>query len=240
MGQGASYLQGTAGALSEAHSHSRRSRHKCSHCRRCISGLQSSDTRCVRAAPSGAFGTFLKLFTYLALFIVGGVLLLRKFAPHILVDLNRQYNPWLLNTVGREISMGKFGQKRKPSANILQRYASALRSWSRPFRLRNLIPWSNSVPGQKKFSPGKKKLLGDIGGEGGHSGPPSAVGRNWILPWERSKESWQFRALPFWQVAAALRDCSNGSSRKQATSRLQPCGQPVVALICWTSCACPI
>jgi CheY-like chemotaxis protein len=50
-------------------------------------------------------GNVLRVLFFAALFVLTGVLVLRRFAPHVLVDLNRQFNPWApVPAAGRDLS----------------------------------------------------------------------------------------------------------------------------------------
>jgi len=48
---------------------------------------------------SGGYGFFFRLLLYLVLLILAGVYSLRRFAPHLLVDMNQRYNPWVVSQV---------------------------------------------------------------------------------------------------------------------------------------------
>jgi CheY-like chemotaxis protein len=55
--------------------------------------------------PTGSFGMFLKLILYAVVFVLTGGLILHRFAPPVLADLNRGYNPWVLAPVtGMDLS----------------------------------------------------------------------------------------------------------------------------------------
>jgi DNA-binding response OmpR family regulator len=43
-----------------------------------------------------SFRTFFKILFFTALFIVAGILIIRKFAPHVLAGFKQRFNPWVL------------------------------------------------------------------------------------------------------------------------------------------------
>src|SRR5208283_5372697 len=47
-------------------------------------------------APTVSFGSVLQMLSFAAVFVLTGVLIIRRFAPQVLVGINQQFNPWAL------------------------------------------------------------------------------------------------------------------------------------------------
>jgi hypothetical protein len=58
--------------------------------------------------PPASSGIVLQVLFFAAAFVLTGVLMVRRFAPQVLVDINRQFNPWALAPAAR----------REPSARV--------------------------------------------------------------------------------------------------------------------------
>jgi CheY-like chemotaxis protein len=155
-------------------------------------------------APSDTFGMFLKLLIYLALFIFSGVLILRRVAPHVLVDLNRQYNPWAVNPAAE----ADFTAKVLADEEAFGKYLAAFRIGpSAPPRVKSrgkYDPLVEFYAKAKKILVVQRKLLADIGQ------PTGNPARHRILL-QLNSEMGGLKtgagipgALPVWQVASAL------------------------------------
>ena len=154
--------------------------------------------------PMVSAGRFLKLFFFTVALAFAGVLLVRKFTPQVLVDLNQRFNPWAVAPAternfpakvrAEEESFGEFlttfrtGPSASPSADasepegpVADFYARAKK---RLVRQRKLL----ADIGREPVGPARQKMLVnlyfELGGLKDEAGFPAA--------------------LPVWQVASAL------------------------------------
>src|SRR5664279_703767 len=154
--------------------------------------------------PPGASGMFLKLLIYIALFALTGILILRRLAPHVLVDLNQRYNPWAATPVAE----WDFTAKVRTDDEAFAKYVAAFRVGpSAPPRTKSPKkhdPFIEFCARAKKILVKQRKLLADIGHEA------SNPARHRLLL-NLNSEMGGLKAqagipgvLPVWQVASAL------------------------------------
>jgi CheY-like chemotaxis protein len=72
--------------------------------------------------PTGLFRMFLKLLVYAALFVLTGGLILHRFAPHVLADLNPLHNPWALAPAAERDLAAKVRAEEEAFAKFLKEF----------------------------------------------------------------------------------------------------------------------
>ena len=148
--------------------------------------------------------TLLAVFLYAALFVLTGGLLLRKFAPDILEDINEQYNPWAAEPVveripatsvrAEEAAFGEFltefrvGPSTTPLLDLPAKDDPLGEFYVRAKSLVAKLRQALEEIRREASDPARQKMLAnlyfDLGGLKGDAGLP--------------------QALPFWQVTSAL------------------------------------
>ena len=153
---------------------------------------------------SAASGMFLKLLIYIALFVLTGVLILRRFAPHVLVDLNQRYNPWAANPVAEWDFTAKVRADDEAFAKYLAAFRVGPSASPRTKSPKKHDPLIEFCARAKKILVKQRKLLADIGQEA------SNPARHRLLL-NLNSEMGGLKAeagipgvLPVWQVASAL------------------------------------
>ncbi len=160
------------------------------------------------AAPSppatASSGFVLQLFFSAAAFGLAGLLIARRVAPQVLVDINRQFNPWALApAVGRN-----------PSARI-RAEEEAFATFLKEFRIGPSASPRNEVPGKKDslhefFSRAKERLvtqrnlLHDIGRESSDAVRQRMLTNLCFELGALKDEAGLPEVLPVWQTASAL------------------------------------
>jgi CheY-like chemotaxis protein len=154
--------------------------------------------------PSTASGMFFKILFFVVVFAFAGILAIRKFAPHILVDLNKRFNPWALEPATERVLPEKIRVEEEAFAEFLATFrigpsASPLAD----SLVKNDSPEEFYARAAKLLST-QRMLLDDISQES------SDLVRQKLLARLRSEmsslkgEAGFPEVLPIWQVASAL------------------------------------
>ncbi len=154
--------------------------------------------------PHAASGEPFKILFFAAVFAFTGILILKKFAPHILLDLNQQFNPWALAPTTKRIvpahvraeeeAFAKFlatfrvGPVTSPRADLPEINPPVKEFYSKAAKLLRAQRTLLRHIGQKLNGPARQKLLAELCSEMGSL--KGAAG----LP----------ETLTVWQVASAL------------------------------------
>jgi CheY-like chemotaxis protein len=154
--------------------------------------------------PHAASGEPFKILFFAAVFAFTGILILKKFAPHVLVDFNQQFNPWALAPTTKRIipahvraeeeAFAKFlatfrvGPVASPRADLLEMKNPVKEFYSKAAKLLRAQRALLRDIGQKLNGPARQKLLAELcsemGSLKGEAGLPET--------------------LTVWQVASAL------------------------------------
>jgi CheY-like chemotaxis protein len=154
-------------------------------------------------SPASSRGV-LQAFLYAATFVLTGFLAVRRFAPQVLVDINRRYNPWTLAPATATV----------PSARV-RAEEEAFGEFLKVFRVGPVTSSRTDLSGKggllnefyaraKERLVAQRKLFHDIGRES--SGPVrQQTLTNLHLEMGALKDEADFPdALPVWQAASAL------------------------------------
>jgi CheY-like chemotaxis protein len=161
-------------------------------------------TVAVSTPPYVASGEPFKILFFAAVFAFTGILILKKFAPHVLIDFNQQFNPWALAPTTKRIipahiraeeeAFAKFlatfrvGPVASPRADLLEIKNTVKEFYSKAAKLLRAQRALLRDIGQKLNGPARQKLLAELCSEMGSL--KGAAG----LP----------ETLTVWQVASAL------------------------------------
>ncbi len=155
-------------------------------------------------SPIISFGMFLKLLVYAALFVLTGVLILRRFAPHVLVDLNQRYNPWAVDLIAERDLAAKVRAEEEAFAEFLKVFRVGPAPLPRTDLPRKKDPIKEFYARAKGRLVTQRKLLQDIGRE---SDDPARqiILTNLCFEMGTLKDEAGFpEALPVWQAASVL------------------------------------
>jgi CheY-like chemotaxis protein len=155
------------------------------------------------ASPPVASGKFFKILFYAAVFTFAGLMLVRKFAPEVWIDLNQRFNPWALVPVTERGSPEKVRAEEEAFAEFLTTFRIGPSTSSRADLPEKTDPVKEFYARASKFLGAQRKLVQNIGWESDGlirqkltdllSGMSSLKG-----------EAGFPEALAVWQVASAL------------------------------------
>ncbi len=146
----------------------------------------------------------LKMFFLTAVFIVAEILILWKFAPHVLVNINRRFNPWALPQIFVRDPLIKIRSEEKAFGEFLTEFrrepaVSTLGALPEKEGLLNefFARTKNRVGAQRK-------LLQEIGRQASDQTRQKMLAEIYFEVGELKKEAGFPEVLPLWQVASAL------------------------------------
>jgi PleD family two-component response regulator len=154
--------------------------------------------------PTVSSGMFFKLLFYAALFVFTGVLILHRFAPHVLVDLNQQYNPWALAPAAERDLAAKVRAEEEAFAEFIKVFRVGPAASPSTGLPRKKDPVKEFYARAKGRLFTQRRLLQDIGRE---SGDPARQKMLTNLHFEMGvlkNEAGFPEVLPVWRVASAL------------------------------------
>jgi len=149
-------------------------------------------------------GTPFKFLFFTAVFVFAGVLVVRKFAPDVLIDLNQRFNPWALEPAMDRVLPAEVRVEEESFARFLTTFRVGPAASPRDDLLQKGDPVKEFYARAAKLLGAQRMLLRDIGRESSDSA------RQKILKHLRSEMSSLKGAaglpetLPVWQVASAL------------------------------------
>ena len=155
-------------------------------------------------ASTASSGMPLKLFFFATVFVIGGVLIVRTFAPHVLVDLNQRFNPWALAPATDRGLPAKVRAEEESFGEFLTAFRVGPSASPRTDSTEKDDPIKQFYALAAKLLGTQRTLLQDIGRE------PGGLARQKTLTNLRSEmgalkgEAGFPEALPVWQVASAL------------------------------------
>ena len=154
--------------------------------------------------PTASSGNVLQMFFFAAAFVLTGVLIVRRFAPNVLVAINQQFNPWVLApAAGRD-----------PSARV-RAEEEAFAEFLKAFRVGPAASPRTDLPGKddpinefyvraKERLVTQRKLLQDIGRESSDPVRQQMLTNLYFEMGVLKDEAGLPEALPVWQAASAL------------------------------------
>jgi CheY-like chemotaxis protein len=155
-------------------------------------------------SPIVSSGMFLKLLVYAALFVFTGGLILRRFAPHVLVDLNQRYNPWAVDLIAERDLAAKVRAEEKAFAEFLK----VFRVGPAPLPRTDLPKKKDLIKEFYARAKGRlvtqRNLLQDIGRESGDPALKKMLTNLYFEMGALKDEAGFPETLPVWQAASAL------------------------------------
>jgi CheY-like chemotaxis protein len=155
-------------------------------------------------SPASSFGMWLAPLCYAALFVLTGVLVLRRVAPHFLVELNQRYNPWAVNLIAERNLSAKVRAEEEMFARYLVTFRIGSSASPRSVSPEKHDPLNEFYSRAKKHLVAQRKLLHDIGREAGDPARHKLLKNLCFEMGELKGEAGVPGALPVWQVASAL------------------------------------
>jgi CheY-like chemotaxis protein len=141
---------------------------------------------------------------FAAAFVLAGVLIVRRFAPQVLVDINQQFNPWALAPAAGGNPSARVRAEEEAFVEFLKAFRIGPAASPRTGLPRKDDPINEFYVRAKKHLITQRKLLQDIGRE---SGDPVRQQMLTNLDFEMGvlkDEAGLPEALPVWQAASAL------------------------------------
>jgi CheY-like chemotaxis protein len=154
--------------------------------------------------PTGSFGMLLTPLCYAALFVLTGVLVLRRVAPHVLVELNQKYNPWAVNLIAERHLSAKVRAEEEMFARYLATFRIGPSTSPRSVLPEKHDPLNEFYSRTKKYLVAQRKLLYDIGREAGDLARHKMLTDLCFEMGGLKGEAGVPGMLPVWQVASAL------------------------------------
>ena len=155
-------------------------------------------------SQTASSGMLFKMLFFAAAFVSAGVLMVRRFAPQVLVDINRQFNSWALAPATERDSSAKVRAEEEAFGEFLAAFRvgpSALPRTGSPEKEDPIIEFYART---KKRLVTQRKLLQDIGREPGDTARQKML-MNLYLDMGVLKDEAGFpEALPVWQAVSAL------------------------------------
>ena len=145
-----------------------------------------------------------KILFFAAVFAFTGVLVVRKFAPHVLVDLNQRFNPWALApAAGRDLS-AKVRAEEEAFAEFLATFRVGPSASPRADSPEKEDPIKEFYARAAKRLVTQRKLLQDIGRESGDPARQKMLTNLYFEMGVLKDEAGFPEALRVWQAASAL------------------------------------
>jgi CheY-like chemotaxis protein len=154
--------------------------------------------------PVAGSRMLLKMFFLIAVFIVAEILIIWKFAPHVLVNLNQRLNPWALPQIFVRDPSIKIRSEEKAFGEFLlefHREPAAASSGALPEK-QGLL--NDFFARTKSRVEAQRKLLQEIGREASDAARQKMLVEIYSEVGELKKEAGFPEVLPLWQVASAL------------------------------------
>jgi CheY-like chemotaxis protein len=154
--------------------------------------------------PPASSGIVLQMLFFAVAFVFTGVLMVRRFAPQVLVDINRQFNSWALDPATERDSSAKIRAEEEAFGEFLAEFRvgpSALPRADSPEKEDPIIEFYART---KKRLATQRKLLQDIGREQGDPARQKMLMHLYLDMGVLKDEAGFPAALPVWQAASAL------------------------------------
>ncbi len=155
--------------------------------------------------PSILFKRVLQMSFFAAAFGLAGILTVGRFAPHVLVGINQQFNPYAIDPgVGRDLS-ARVRAEEEAFGEFLKAFrigpAVSPRTAPRPGKE---DPLTEFYARAKKYVITQRKLLQDLGRESGDPARRQILSNLCFEMGALKNEAGLPEALPVWQAASAL------------------------------------
>jgi CheY-like chemotaxis protein len=154
--------------------------------------------------PPASSGIVLQVLFFAAAFVLTGVLMVRRFAPQVLVDINRQFNPWALSpAAGREPS-ARVRAEEEAFGEFLKMFRVGPSASPRTGLPEKADPLKEFYARAKERLVAQRKLLQDIGRESSDPARQKMLTNLYFEMGVLKNEAGFPATLPVWQVASAL------------------------------------
>ena len=155
--------------------------------------------------PATSTGTVLQVLFFVAAFVLTGVLIVRRFAPRVLADINQRFSPWALAPAAGRDSSARVRAEEKAFVEFLK-----------AFRVGPAASLHTDLPGKgdplnefyaraKRRLVAQRKLLQDTGLESSNPARQKMLTNLYFKMGVLENEAGFQEALRVWQVASALR-----------------------------------
>ena len=177
--------------------------------------------------PPAASGMPNEILFFGVAFVLTGVLIVRRFAPHVLIDINQRFNPWVLAPATEGDSLAKVRAEEEAFGDFLTAFRIGPSVSSRTGLLEKDYPVIEFYARAKKRLLTQRKLLQDVGRESSDAARHKML-TNLYFEMGALKDEAGFPAtLPVWQVASALEGLLEQLTKKMrgvTTSTLRAVG----------------
>ena len=155
-------------------------------------------------SPTVSSGNILQMLFFAAAFVFTGVLIVRRFAPHVLVDINRQFNSWALDPATERDSSARVRAEEEAFAEFLKVFRVGPSASPRTDSPEKEDPIKEFYARAAKRLVTQRKLLQDIGRESGDPARQKMLTNLYFEMGVLKDEAGFPEALPVWQAASAL------------------------------------
>ena len=156
------------------------------------------------SSPPASSGSVFQILSFAAAFVLTGILIVRRVAPQVLVDINQQFNPWVLApAAGRDLS-ARVRAEEEAFVEFIKAFRVGPAASPRTDLPRKDDPINEFYVRAKELLVTQRKLFQDIGRE---SNDPVRQQMLTNLCFEMGvlkDEAGLPGALPVWQAASAL------------------------------------
>ncbi|MGA2242273.1 MAG: response regulator [Verrucomicrobiota bacterium] len=154
--------------------------------------------------PTASSGNVLQMFFFAAAFVLTGVLIVRRFAPNVLVAINQQFNPWVLApAAGRDLS-ARVRAEEEAFAGFLKALRVGPAASPRTDLPGKDDPINEFYVRAKELLVTQRKLLQDISRESSDPVRQQLLTNLYFEMGVLKDEAGLPEALPVWQAASAL------------------------------------
>ena len=177
--------------------------------------------------PPAASGMLNEILLFGAAFVLAGVLIARRFAPHVLVDLNQRFNPLALAPAAGRDSPAKVRAEEEAFGEFLKVFRVGPSALPLTDSLEKKDPVKEFYARAAKRLVTQRKLLHDIGRESGDTARQKMLTNLYFEMGALKGEAGFPATLPVWQVASALEGLLEQLTRKMrdvTTSKLRAVG----------------
>jgi CheY-like chemotaxis protein len=155
-------------------------------------------------SPTASSGNILQMLFFAAAFVFTGVLIVRRFAPHVLVDINRQFNSWALDPATERDSSARVRAEEEAFEGFLKVFRIGPSASPRTDSPEKEDPIKELYARAAKRLVTQRKLFQDIGRESGDPARQKMLTNLYFEMGVLKDEAGFPEALPVWQAASAL------------------------------------
>jgi CheY-like chemotaxis protein len=154
--------------------------------------------------PPASSGNVLQMLFFAAAFVLTGVLIVRRFAPQVLVNINQRFNPWALALAAGRDPSAKVRAEEEAFGEFLKAFRVGPSASPRTDLPEKDDPLNEFYAQAKERLVTQRKLLQDIGRESSDPARQKMLTNLYFEMGVLKGEAGFPEALPVWQVASAL------------------------------------